>query len=179
MRTASVTGAVLAILATGVSAQNTTGPLSSVLVIGSRVRITSSTFDARPTGMVTALDEGELTIAIDERIPLKVPLASITRLETSLGRKRNTLKGLGIGAASGLLLGLVMPVDPDNCGYYSDNFCSRGESLLGGTLGAALIGAGIGALIKSDRWSRLTLNATGPASNGRPNLVRVSLRLKH
>ena len=93
-------------------------------------------------------------------------MASITSLEVSLGRKRNTIRGLVIGAASGVLIGVIAPVDPNNCGYYSDNFCSREKALLGGVVGGGGLGAGIGALIKSDRWSRVTVNATGQIGLG-------------
>jgi hypothetical protein len=165
-RTGLLVATILSSFAAGLSAQTTSGPLSSVLTVGSRVRVTATGFASRPAGMVTSLDETTLTMAIDDRIPIKVPVASITGLETSLGRRRNTVKGLVIGAASGVLIGLLMPVDPNDCGYYSENMCSREEALLGGTIAFGAIGAGIGALIKTDRWSRITVNAAGQVGVG-------------
>ena len=166
-RTGLLVATILSSFAAGVSAQTTSGPLSSVLTVGSRVRVTALGFASRPAGMVTALDETSLALAIDDRIPIKVPLASITALETSMGRRRNTIKGLVIGAGAGLLLGLVMPVDPVTCNdYYSTDFCSREEALFGGTIAFGAIGAGIGALIKTDRWSRVTVNAAGQVGVG-------------
>ena len=55
-RTIPVIATLLSLLAAGTSAQDTSGPLSSVLTAGSRVRITSNSFASRPTGMVTALE---------------------------------------------------------------------------------------------------------------------------
>lgn len=99
---------ILPTLAAAAAAQEQTKePLTSVLVVGSRVRLVSTAVQARPQGLVVALDEGTLTLATDAGTPLKLPTTSITALETSLGRKRNTLKGLGIGVATGLLLGLA------------------------------------------------------------------------
>ena len=157
---------ILATLAAAASAQEQTkAPLTSILVVGSRVRLVSTAVQARPQGLVVALDESTLTLATDAGTPLKLPTSSITALETSLGRKRNTLKGLGIGVVSGLLLGLAFSVDPNDCGYYSSHFCSRGEAVAGGALGFAALGAGVGALVKSDRWSPVLLGA--PARRAR------------
>jgi hypothetical protein len=151
--------ALLVVAATHGRAQDTdAGRLDSLIAVGGRVRVTSMAIKGRPEGIVAALDERTLTlVAFEGGLPLKVPLDSITALETSLGRKRNTGKGVAIGIASGLLLGLFLPVDASNCGYYSDNFCSRGEAVTGGLAGGALLGAGIGALVKSDRWGTVRL----------------------
>lgn len=161
---------VLSILAVTTSAQEShKTSVASVLAVGGRVRLRSTAVQGRPQGLVVALDEAVLTLATDGGVPVKIPLTSITALETSLGRKRNTLKGLGIGAVSGLLLGLALPVDPNNCGYYSSNACSRGEAVSAGAVGFGLVGAGIGALIKNDRWSPVTLNVARPqARHGQP-----------
>src|SRR6185436_5978071 len=137
---------VLSMLPVVASAQEPapTSP-ASLLAVGSRVRLVSTAMQARPHGLVVALDDRVVTLATDDGLPVRVPLASITALETSLGRKRNTLKGLGIGAAAGLLFGLAFPVDPNTCGYYSDNFCSRGEAVSGGALAFGALGASVGA----------------------------------
>jgi hypothetical protein len=160
---------VLPALAVTASAQEQGQDITSprlVLAIGSRVRITSTAVQGRPKGLVVALDEGVVTLATDGGLPVKVPLASITALETSLGRKRNWLKGAAIGALGGLVVGLAAPVDSNDllCGSssYSANFCSRGEAVATSSLGGAALGAGIGALIKSDRWGSVTLAVARP-----------------
>jgi hypothetical protein len=137
------------------------GPaLGSVLSVGSRVRLKSDAIGGEHRGLVVSLDEGALTLASDGGgVPLKLPLASITAADASLGRKRHTLQGAAVGAAVGLALGLGYSVNPDDCGVNSENFCSRGEALAGGSLGGAGLGALVGALIKTDRWAPITLRA--------------------
>jgi hypothetical protein len=143
--------------------------VSPVLAVGSRVRITSTAVQARPEGLVVALDESVVTLAADGGSLVKIPLTSITVLEVSLGRKRNWLKGAAIGAAAGLASGLFMKVDPDNCEGGVEAFCSRAEALEINAVIFALLGAGIGAAIKSDRWSIVTLSPPRPAARyGRP-----------
>jgi hypothetical protein len=153
-------------------AQEPTGvSLASTLAVGTRVRVLSTTVQTRVPGVVVAVDETVLTLAPEGGLPLKIPVGSITGLDVSLGRKRNWLKGLGIGVLSGVALGLAPSVDPMDCGPESLNFCSRGEAITGFTLLFGGLGTGIGALIKSDRWAPLTvgLRPSGVA-NRRPSV---------
>ena len=135
--------------------------LPSVIDVGSRVRLRSSVLAGQPRGLVVAKDEEVLTLAT-EAGPLKIPVRSVTSLDTSLGRKRRTWEGLAIGAVVGALVGLGDKVDPDYCGTFSDYHCSRGEAVAVDAAAMAILGAGVGALIKSDRWSAVTLRA-GPS----------------
>jgi endonuclease YncB( thermonuclease family) len=153
--------------------------VASVVAVGSRVRLRSSAVQGRPTGVVAALDGDTLTMATDYgALPVKIPLASISTLETSLGRKRNALQGLAIGLASGALLGLILPVDPDDCGPDSTNLCSRGEAVSGTSLALGLIGAGWGALVKSDRWRVVTLNPARPQAQHGPRGVGLAIAVR-
>lgn len=133
-------------------------PLASVLTEGGRVRLRSTAVEGRPFGRVVALDESALTLATEEGQRLKIPLASIVALDASLGRKRNGLRGLAIGAAVGALLSLSFEVDPNDCGEDAPNFCSRRDATAAGTLVFGGLGAGVGALIKNERWGRVSLN---------------------
>lgn len=162
----TIIAGIVSTLAVSTWAQEPAGmSVTSVVAVGSRVRLRSTAVQARPRGLVVALDESALTLAT-EGGPLKIPLNSITALETSLGRKGNAIKGLAIGAVSGVLIGFTAPVDPNDCGYEpgttrkNANFCSRGAALLGGVLVGGGMGAGIGALVKSERWAPVTLNLT-------------------
>jgi hypothetical protein len=59
-------------------------------------------------------------------------------------------------------MGLTMDVDSTRCEFDDNYFCSRGAALaLMGTTSAAL-GAGIGALVKSDVWIPVALDTLGP-----------------
>jgi hypothetical protein len=59
-------------------------------------------------------------------------------------------------------MGFTMDVDSTRCEFDDNYFCSRGEALavMGGT--SAALGAGIGALVKSDVWIPVALDALGP-----------------
>ena len=137
-------------------------PLGTVLAVGTKVRLRSSAIEGQPRGIVASVDEMAVTLTADGGRPVTIPLASITALEASLGRRRNALQGLAIGAVSGALLGLAFNVDSNNCGDESDNFCSRGEAIGAGSFTFALLGTGIGALIKSERWGRITFTPERP-----------------
>ena len=154
-------------------------PLSSLVGVGARVRLSSTAVGGTLRGIVAAVDEKVLTLSREGGPPVTLPLTSITALEMSTSRKRNTLKGLGIGVLSGVLLGFVLPVDSSDCGIYSDNLCSRGEALGVMAFGGAAWGAGIGALIKSDRWSPITLNPPRAAAGSQPSRgLRVAVAFR-
>ena len=86
----------------------------------------------------------------------------MTRLEIATGKKRQWLPGLLIGAAVGVAMGFAIDVDPVRCKFDDNYACSRGEAvgLMGGTL--AVVGAGVGALVKKDVWTPVGLDALGP-----------------
>jgi hypothetical protein len=124
--------------------------------VGSRVRLRSTAVAGRPVGLVVAIDDRLLTLAEDKRVPTQVPVASITSLQVGLGKKRNTLKGLLIGAALGALL------------YAVDDQREESGGLL--LVGGPLFGAGIGALVKTDRWQSVPLSSsTGRAGSSAPH----------
>ncbi len=177
LRTRVLTG-LLWTLAAGAWAQEPGGTaLSPVVGIGNRVRLESSAVRGHMQGLVVGLDDEVLTLAADNGVPIKVPARSITSLEVSLGRRRHALEGLGIGLAGGLLFGLVAPVDKWDCGDRSPNFCSRGQAIGGSTFGFGLIGAGVGALIRTDRWGVVPLHAPGPqAQDGFSGGLAIAFR---
>jgi hypothetical protein len=145
---------------------------------GTRVRVRSTILPARFSGQVATLDEKVLTLNGGGG-PLKIPVDSIEVLEVSLGRKRQWLRGLGIGAAAGFGLGFSYPVDPRDCDLDSPNFCSRGEALAGSTVAFAAIGGAIGAFIKADRWAAVdkgTLMTVSSVLMGNRKGVAMSLR---
>ena len=90
--------------------------------------------------------------------PVAIPLVNLSMLEVSRGRDPKTLTGLGIGAAVGVLAGILLTAafcsDPD-----SGN-CEFDETLLT-TLIIAVPFAGLGAMIGSmarpERWEEIPL----------------------
>lgn len=147
---------------------------------GVRVRLAVTSSRDLLKGTVQALDADILSVISNDHQLVKVPRASITRLETGWGRKGNARKGLIIGGLIGVGGGLLV------CGTDDDSFfeglnddptnlstCDGGEWVALPLLTSAVyggLGALIGHFIKSDRWVELPLDkvrvSVGPARRG-------------
>jgi hypothetical protein len=108
---------------------------------GDRVRVTApNEVSGRFVGTVMKIGADTCVLEVEGRAEaLALPLASVTSLEVSRGRKSNILKGAGIGLLIGGAVGIVAGVaacSGDGCEY-------AGATV--GSLGA--IGAGVGLLI--------------------------------
>ena len=156
-------------------------PEASAVTVGSKVRILAPTMlKGELEGMVLEMDDNSLLVGSDEGSPMRLSREAITRLEVRTGRHRRTLKGMIIGAGIGVVavasLGLASAL------YHGDGDGSDAKSwaaLFGRTaLGGAAWGAGIGTLIKSDRWSPVPLDRVrvglGP-TRGRGVALSVSV----
>jgi hypothetical protein len=132
-------------------------------------------------GILATADSSSVSLIPDDSAPLgdnrfSLPTQSVTRLELKTGSKRHWLYGLLAGAALGTLVGATAEIDPQTCGSYdSSAFCSRGEAYAGGILVGGGIGAGVGALVKTDRWMPLAIDALGPPA---PRVSGVASRLR-
>ena len=157
VRTATLAIAVVLALAT-VAAAQTPAPsdLASSLTIGQRVRVHSNAEPRFIIGGVSAVDDEFLTVVPDGRSSVKISAREIASVDASRGRKRNWLKGLVVGLAIGVGVGFASEVDPADCGPDTVYFCSRGEALAAGTIVFGGIGAGVGAFIKSERWTPIS-----------------------
>jgi hypothetical protein len=146
-----------------VHAQVTSSPPD--LSAGSRIRVTTSPPSRRLTGTLVTIGNDSLTLAVGKRDTVRVPLAAVTRLEESRGRRANHAKGALIGGGVGLVLGLGLGAVADglrNIGCESpscDNPSNLGGALAVGGLAGAAVGAGTGALLagafKGERWQPL------------------------
>ena len=162
LRAACLTVAFLFVVEAVAAAQEPPPSLASVLTTGQRVRVHSNAEPRHVVGGVSAVDVGFVTVIPDGLYPMKIPARSITGVDASRGRKRSWRKGLVVGLAVGVALGFALPVDAANCGSEGSSFCSRGEALTGSTVAYGAIGAGIGALIKSERWTPLEYGTSKP-----------------
>jgi len=130
---------------------------------GSRVRVRTAYLSESQVGVLEAATPDELVLRTKAAAsPVQVRRGDIVRLEVSRGTRRNTLKGLLGGAiAWGAIVGLVAAFDTlDESGV--------GEPLFVGGLLAA--GAGIGTMVKTERWERVPAGGVtvgiGPARPG-------------
>jgi hypothetical protein len=150
-------------------------PRQSTVTIGSKVRlIAPAVATGRITGTVIEMDEKALVILTGGH-RLNVPRQAVIHAEVSVGKRRRALKGMIIGAGLGAVVypPLIYGSCLNDCGSQWD----PGYIAFGAGVGA-LWGAGIGALIKKDRWStvpteqvRLSLYST------RGNGFRVALSI--
>ena len=150
----------------------------SPIAVGTRVRLRAPTVvSGRIEGMVIEMDESSLLIGVNDRVPLRVSRQAISQLDVSTGQHRQALKGMIMGAGIGLAVFALT-----GAAYQGDESSSARDwaSFLGtGLAGGALWGAGIGALIKTDRWSAVPLERVrvGLAPTQRGG-VRLSLSVR-
>jgi len=165
LRRGMTLGLILLLGAAGVEAQE-----SNASPLGSRVRVRTLQLREPQVGVLETATLDSLTVktASPEAATL-FRRADITELEVSRGVKRHTLKGLLAGGiAWGAIAGLVAAFDTlDESGV--------GEPLFVGGLLAA--GAGIGAMVKTERWERVDLGAGSARLAPRARGVQVRIVL--
>ncbi|MFQ5640080.1 MAG: hypothetical protein ACE5IR_19040 [bacterium] len=137
--------------------------------VGDRVRVTAPDVSklkldregnvilSAVVGTVVTFEADTLVLKAEgQATPLTVPLVSLKKLEVSRGRKSHWLTGLGIGAIVGTFLAGIAANDSkgfesQTFGTYFLEYSAVGVPVFGG------IGAGIGALIKTERWREVPL----------------------
>jgi hypothetical protein len=118
---------------------------------GAPVRITAPLVSSRHlTGTLAAADEREIVVLLPNAERMTVPRSAVTRLEWSPGRRGHAIGGALVGAVLGgafFAYASAALCEAENCGP------SMEATLVGAGLGA-LPGAGIGALIRTRRWTQ-------------------------
>lgn len=116
---------------------------------GTRMRATLAGADEGVVGSLFAVDGSTLTLVSEYHRTVELPRDMIAKLEVSDGKKGHALVGLLSGVALGAVLGAVEKVD-QNC--IGEGCFTKGENIGYGALGGGVVGALVGALIKTDRW---------------------------
>ena len=138
------------------------------LPAGVRVRVcTYSLAGERIDGTLVGTDATSITLVPKGSHPLvpsemKLPAGDVTRLDVALGRKSHWWQGAVVGALLGAALAFTDDVDPALCKVNENVLCSRGDAILTYGLGSVAVGTVVGALIKTDRWTPVALDALGP-----------------
>ncbi|MET0553203.1 MAG: hypothetical protein ABW221_09205 [Vicinamibacteria bacterium] len=120
---------------------------------GARVRLRTDTARGTVTGVVVERGDGTLGLRLKSGERVDVPLASIERLEHSLGRRtpaavQAAWLGLGVGLGAAVA---TARVDRDDCGITSDNACSR-KGAIGTGLLVSLLFLGLAEPPTVERW---------------------------
>ncbi len=119
---------------------------------GTRVRVTAPQLRLkRATGTLAEVSEREIVLALSPSEWRTIPLGAVTRLERSRGRHGHWVPGAAVGAVlGGAFFGLasVAMCEAADCPV------SVAAVAVGAGLGA-LPGAGVGALIRTERWEEV------------------------
>jgi hypothetical protein len=122
------------------------------------------------------MDHRSVTVGKEGRAPISVSREAITALDVRVGQKRHWRKGAMIGAAAaatavgGLCAGSTSP----------GNECHLSDAglMLGIVAEGAVLGAGVGALFKTDRWRSVPVDRVRFGLAPTPGRgMRVSLSL--
>lgn len=106
-----------------------------------------------------------------------IPRSSVSRMEVSLKKKSRWRLGLAIGAVVGAAVALDSDIDSELCKVDSDVLCNRGEAI-GVVLAGAGLGALIGALFRTDRWTPVALGALPPMTRSAGPSARAPLSVR-
>jgi hypothetical protein len=131
---------------------------------GTRVRVQlpcGATDTGRPCGTVVGrllAPTGDSLLLEDAHgVTRRIDLATGSRVERSAGYRRHTLLGLGLGTLVGLGTGALL-YSGCTTGGEDDGFC--GFYYLGAVPAGAVVGAVVGALIRTERWEAVSAPAT-------------------
>ena len=123
---------------------------------GQRVRVTAPTLGIKKqVATFEAIEGDRLIMVADSTITISV--ASVTRFDVYAGRHRRPWRGAGIGFLAGAIPGYIFGL------VYCRDFGDCGAEVKWGWAGffgagGALVGVGIGALHRADKWQQVPLD---------------------
>jgi hypothetical protein len=139
-------------------AQAEAAPPGSAEPLPVRVKWSNNRGDFELRGSALAFERDTLALVpADSLAQIRVAFANLSRVEVRSESKGNALAGLLIGAIAGGILGAIAQK-----GYEDDPFTGEPSndaapvwSVMGGAAVGGLIGAGIGALVRTGGWRRV------------------------
>lgn len=177
IRRSTVCAAVLLLAcANALSASDTT-----FVSQGARVKLFPSQPGAKTiTGNITDLMSDTLVVVPEGGgDPLTFDRLGLRKIEVSQGKKGNALLGLGVGTAVGAAFALIACETSDSgCWIDGTNYTAGVTAVFAVGLGG--LGAGVGALIKTERWKEAEMLAPPPVALnvGRDGSVRLAFALR-
>lgn len=178
----------------GLGAQEAPDAAGVTVASGDRVRVLSPALGTRRVEARVLAVRGDTLVLSGALGPggraetALVPVPSVHTLDVYRGTKSNAWKGAkigaGVGAALGLIVGIAAMAEDTSCqpGEWCIDFDVGPEAIPAGMLGfgflGGLLGTGIGALSRSDRWesvppARLRIE---PRPDGAAVVASVPLR---
>lgn len=155
-------------------------PRGAPLEVGDRVRVLTSVSANAITGEVIGIGaEGLRLRSSDRSLPFEVPLASVTRLERSLGKRSNAGKGALLGTVAGVGIGAAIATKA-----YGGSDCDGPCTPYAVIVAAAVTGAGAllgtigGALIRTERWESVSPGRVAVAVVPRRRAVAVAMAVR-
>lgn len=147
--------------------------LSPRLFAGARVRVMHH--GQKTEGILVGISDEAFTLA-GSAGTIQIPQSAVAGLDTWGGERKRALKGALIGLLSGVALDFTS--EPYcTAGNGLPDGCSRAASATETAIGGAVIGAGIGLLVKTSIWIPVELNglrATESATGAEELNVRLS-----
>lgn len=130
------------------------GQVPGPVRVGDRIRLTApSLYEDRQVGVVERVDSLRLVLRIGENGQLReFERGTLAEIELATGRRRNPLKGLGIGLGVGAVTGAIIGFAAGDSYLFSQEEAAGIMAIVGGGSGA-LVGLAIGSFVKSDVWT--------------------------
>lgn len=154
----------------------------AAVVPGTRVRVQprcTATDAARPcralVGRLVGPAEDSLVIEDAHGVTRRLDLSTVSRVEQSVGYRRHTLLGLGIGSLVGFGTGALL-YSGCTTGGEDDGFC--GLYYLGAVPAGAVLGMLVGSMIRTDRWEVVPAPATALHVMPLPGRTTIALTVR-
>src|SRR5687767_15287993 len=135
---------------------------------GARARLVTPSLPAGQQIVQIEATANDTVVFRSERYPVtrSLALSEISAVDVSLGQRRRTLRGAGIGLAAGATIGAVAgyaTYEPCNGWCFFGPSSPEGAAAWGGAAGGVLglvAGTTIGFLMKSEKWQRVQSNTS-------------------